>query len=410
MSPRKIRKSRTKPGELPQVLRKPDGRLYCNFKGKRHYLHHPLGSPELDAERLKIVTEYAANSRISPGRREPVTVAILVSRFLDWAEGYYVKNGRSTGSYERFCIAVRPLFQLYEATPVTEFRPLCLKAVRQVMLDSGRLCRGTINQRIGFIKQIFEWGVAEELVPETVAGALKYVTPLEAGKTTAVDYDDVLSVDFETVKKTLPHCPHPIIADMIQVQLYGGMRPQDICNMRLCDIDRSKDVWEYAPWEHKTEHKVKRRGNKEEQKLLRWLGPTPQEILEPYLTAKASTPEAFLFSPADAVKLLTLEKRMGRKSKVQPSQQDRSKQEPKRKPGSKYKTGSYRTAIWRACDKAGIPRWSPNQLRHTWATYVKKEFGPEAARIILGHKSVDTTMIYLDKEHELAREVARKIG
>lgn len=189
------------------------------------------------------------------------------------------------------------------------------------------------------------------------------------------------------------------------------MRPQDVCNMRLCDIDMSGgEVWEYAPWEHKTEHvgKGKKKGKKN--KIIRWLGPKAQEILASYVAAKATTPEAFLFSPIDAVKYLDAEKRMNRQSKVQPSQMDRSKPNPMIKPGDKYTTGSYRTAIKRACKRGEIEEWSPNQLRHTWATYVEKKYGPEAARIILGHTNVDTTLIYIERDNAKGREIAREIG
>ncbi len=175
--------------------------------------------------------------------------------------------------------------------------------------------------------------------------------------------------------------------------------------MRLCDIDRSGDVWEYTPWEHKTEHTMD-----EDEALVRWLGPKPQEILETYIQAKKSTPEAFLFSPTEAYRLIQMEKRMARKSKVQPSQIDRSVDHPMVKPGEKYATGSYRTAIHRACRKAGVPKWSPNQLRHTWATYVEKMYDKETARIILGHKSVDTTQIYIDRDRKKAIEAIREIG
>ena len=41
---------------------------------------------------------------------------------------------------------------------------------------------------------------------------------------------------------------------MIQVQELAGMRPQDIRNLRTCDLDMTGDVWVYMPWTHKTEH------------------------------------------------------------------------------------------------------------------------------------------------------------
>ena len=37
-----------------------------------------------------------------------------------------------------------------------------------------------------------------------------------------------------------------------------------------------------------------------------------------------------------------------------------------------YTTGSYRRAIHRVCEKVGIPKWSPNRIRHTAATEIRK--------------------------------------
>ena len=259
---------RSKPGGIPQIqFYKPRNQACIYIERKRYYLG-PWGSPGIEEARQRVWAEYLAKRKIQIGPKEVITVAVLVDRFLDYAKGHYVKNGRSTGTCERFEITVRPLLELYASVPVVEFRPLALKTVRQKMVDSGRLCRNTINQRIGYIKQIFSWGVENELVDESTAATLRYVSGLEEGETTAIDYDEISPVSFETVEKTIPHCSHPIIADMIRVQMYAGMRPQDVCNMRLCDIDRSGDVWDYAPWEHKTEHVGK--GRKKGKKSKTW--------------------------------------------------------------------------------------------------------------------------------------------
>ncbi|HBT78353.1 MAG TPA: hypothetical protein DEB39_15835 [Planctomycetaceae bacterium] len=247
MSTKKKLAPRSRPGEMPQMLKTAKGRPYFYIKGQKYYLQGAYGSVEAEQDRLRKWAEYGAGHHVQPGRRKPVTVAMLVRAFLLWAKKKYVKHGRSTQSYERYCYTVEPLLELYSATPVSEFGSKALKAVRQKMLETGRLCRTIINERIGYIKYIFKWGVGEELVEPETKAKLYDVEGLEEGKTLAVDYDPIPPVEFDIVQKTLPHCAHPITADMVQVQMYGGMRPQDVCNMRLCDIDRSKDVWEYAP-------------------------------------------------------------------------------------------------------------------------------------------------------------------
>ena len=76
----------------------------------------------------------------------------------------------------------------------------------------------------------------------------------------------------------------------------------------------------------------------------------------------------------------------------------------------RYTVAAYRRAIARACDRAGEPRWSPNMLRHAYATRGKQEMGVDASRAALGHTTADTTQVYLDRDRQLAIELARRIG
>jgi integrase len=71
---------------------------------------------------------------------------------------------------------------------------------------------------------------------------------------------------------------------------------------------------------------------------------------------------------------------------------------------------SYRKAIQSACMKAGVPKWHPHQLRHTAATEIRKRFGIEATRIILGHEDVRTAQIYAEEDRSRGVEIMRSIG
>ena len=55
-------------------------------------------------------------------------------------------------------------------------------------------------------------------------------------------------------------------------------------------------------------------------------------------------------------------------------------------------------------------RWHPNQLRHTFATRVRKQHGLEAAQVLLGHARADVTQVYAEKNLELASAVAAQVG
>ena len=80
------------------------------------------------------------------------------------------------------------------------------------------------------------------------------------------------------------------------------------------------------------------------------------------------------------------------------------------RPGKHYGVDAYRNAIHRACDRAGIPRWSPNQLRHTAGTAVREAFGLEATQAVLGHSNMKTSEIYAERLKRLAIEAVKKLG
>jgi integrase len=186
------------------------------------------------------------------------------------------------------------------------------------------------------------------------------------------------------VDTTLPHLPE-VVADMVRLQRLTGMRPAELCMLRPCDIDRSKDVWIYRPATHKTQHLGKER--------VVFIGPKAQGVLLRYLARDA---KSYCFQPRDSEA-----KRRSLKSQGTREFNDR------------YVVTAYRRAIHRACDKA-FPskehRWSPNRLRHSAATEVRRVVGLEAAQVVLGHADAKVTQIYAEKDLTLGVEVARKIG
>ena len=76
----------------------------------------------------------------------------------------------------------------------------------------------------------------------------------------------------------------------------------------------------------------------------------------------------------------------------------------------RYDAASYRQAIKRACKVAKVLPWAPNRLRHTAATRIRKRYGIELARIILGHSMAFTTEIYAEADRVKAEEVIGEIG
>ena len=61
-------------------------------------------------------------------------------------------------------------------------------------------------------------------------------------------------------------------------------------------------------------------------------------------------------------------------------------------------------------DKDPLTRWSPNRLRHSTATEIRKRSGLETAQVTLGHATAGVSQIYAERDLNLAAEVMRKIG
>jgi integrase len=60
--------------------------------------------------------------------------------------------------------------------------------------------------------------------------------------------------------------------------------------------------------------------------------------------------------------------------------------------------------------KAATPRWSPNQIRHTTGTELRRKYGLEGAQVVLGHRKADTTQLYAERDLAKAAEIMREVG
>jgi integrase len=412
--------ARTPAHELPSYrLHKPKGLAVVRLNGRDIYLGK-YGTPESRQAYERVIAEWLVNGRQPPapptGPAAPRSVSVneLILAYIRFAKQYYVKNGQPTGESHNVKDALKPVTLLYGDAMLTAFTPSALKAVRQAMIDSG-LCRNVVNARVNRVRRMFKWGVENEFVPATVLHALQAVSPLKRGRTEAHETKPVQPVEDERIDAVVRVVSRHVAA-MIQIQRYTGMRPNEVVNMRLCDIDRSKQTWVYVPASHKTEHHGRSR--------LIFLGPRAQAALQPFLHAEAY---AFIFSPAEAVEEFRALMRANRKTPMTPSQAARHrKAEPECVPGDRYTPASYAYAVVRGCDRAFPPpkgvdakarrqwrrehRWSPNQLRHTAATALRRDYGIEAARVVLGHTSPAVTMIYAAADENAAAEIMSEVG
>jgi integrase len=396
--------SRRKP--IPSYRRhRPSGQAVVTLSSptgeRRDYYLGPYRSDASKAEYNRLIAEWLASGKCIPHTGPApadVTVNELLLRFWSHVQAYYRHpDGSPTAEVDNYGLSLRPLRKLYGHTVARDFGPLALKAVRQSMIDSG-LSRRLINQRVGRIRRCFKWGVAEQLVPASVYHALAAVEGLGKGRSAAVEVPPVEPVPDELVEQTLAKMSRHV-AGMVRFQRLTGCRPGEVCRLRRCDIDTNGDVWVYRPAAHKTAHRDKDRAVA--------IGPRAQDVLSEFPTADASE---CVFSPIRAREERFKAVRAARVTAVQPSQVCRAKHRPKRRPGPRYTTRSYAQAIAKACERAGIDRWSPNQLRHAAATAIREVFGLEAAQVVLGHVKADVTQVYAERNYQLAARVALQTG
>ncbi len=403
------------------------GRARCHWRGKDHYFGQ-YGREEAETAFRKFVAEVMSGEEpdgprsaiASPSPRvarrpadasrasiDGLTVSGLLLRFKEWAEGYYVDaDGRPTQALDNLRLSLRLWRERYGPTPVAEFGPVRLADLRGEMIAAG-LARSTITARVGAVKRVVKWGVSRELVDPALLAKLEALEPLKKGRSGAKETAPVRPAPDEHLEAALPFLRGPVAA-MARLQRWSSARPGEICRLTPREIDRSDpEDWRYVPAKHKTAHRGKVR--------IVCFGPRCRAVLLLVLqehAAKGRGEDDPLFQPKDATAEMLAAKRAARKTPESCGNRPGSnlKANPKRRPGVMYSTKSYYQAVQRACAKAGVERWSPNQLRHTAATEVRAKFGLSAARDALGHAGGSVTEIYAEASADNAARVAAEIG
>lgn len=367
----------------PKVgLHKASGKARIKVGGRSFYLRAAFGTAEADGERDRIYALWLSNGRAWPPRQQPSSGLLVAELCVAYRQAMKQELSEITiaNTLDRL---IDILNEVSAAVPVQDFSLQHIRQIRERLLNPivpGRRanCPRTINQRIIRIRTIFRWGVAEGLVPAAVLGTLKAVRPLRRGNL-APNPSSVTSVADSDVEQTLPKLSS-VVADMVRLQRLTGMRPGEVCGITWGEIRRCEHHWIYRPAHHKTAH------INEIREIA--LGPLAIEVLQRYTHRPRSKA---IFSPHEVCRATG--------GRVRASAEL-----------EQYTVSAYRRAIARACVRAQTQIWSPNQLRHTFATQTTERLGVEAASAAMGHKRLKTTEVYLDRNRTLALQVAKQLG
>ena len=377
-------------------LHRPTGQAYVRIQKRCHYLgvHNSTKSKE---RYRRLIAEYLETGILPVTRDEskPLEVRELILKFTHHAKKYYGLDPNS--QWLRMKPALKSLRHLFGTLPVTDYGPQELKLTRSYIGKESKRSREYVNRLTRYVVQVFRWGNGEGLVPASVPQALANLATLKSGRCDLKETEAIKPVADELVNATLMHLS-PVVKAMIELQRLTGARPGEVCGLKPPMVERNSDVWEI----HLDKHKTAWRGKKR----VIYVGQDGQKVLMPYLLRPA---DAYCFDPREAIRKL-------RPRSTPISQGNRigygGNRKPKtnRKVRENYTTGSYGNAIRRACRKHQIEEWSPNQLRHSFATEVRRTDGLEVSSILLGHSDLVTTQIYAEADQSKAREAVRRRG
>lgn len=328
--------------------------------------------PFVHAERAawRIWEEAAGRAK----RRETnLTVDGLCDEWARHCAVYYRDaDGRPTSEVHNATLPMRTMRALFGGEYVVDLVHRDMLRLRDEWISQG-LARVSVNRHIWTVKKMLAWALDEALIPAVCKAELSQTSPLKRNRSEARETEPVRPVDDATVGATLAALP-PNTADMVRVHRLTGMRPCELCALRWSLVDQSGTPWVYRPARHKNAWRLQPR--------VVCIGPKAREILERHRDG-GDVP----FSPVLATVERMAALREARKTPVQPSQIDRSNPLAVRVPRDHWETGEYRQAVEYACRRACVEKWSPNQLRHTFATEVRRAFGLEATRAVLGHST-----------------------
>lgn len=342
---------------------KASGRDRLRWRNVDYYLG-PHDSPESRREYARLLVELSEKrQQETPATpADAITVAEVVARWHVHARQHYSAEGREMEGHDT---ASRVLLAEAADAPAKEFDCDRLEAVRARMARKG-WCRNRINRMVGRIRTMWRWAERKKLVPPGSWGHLRTLAalrPLTPGVKESKPVKPCSKEDLERVAAKTARVPGAILLLCWET----GARPGEFRALDVGEVDRSGEAWVCRPGKHKNAW----RGQGRAVVLTR----RAQEIIEPFLAGKG---------PADPVF-------------------------PSPRTGGYYQRHSLVDAVRVAALRAGV-KLHCYQCRHAVKKRVKREHGLDAARSVLGQKSILTTDRYDEGvDEEEARRVIREM-
>lgn len=398
--------------------------LYAVVIGEYAKLQEPPSAKWFKKRKKKLEKKLAAREAKRGGTKDAIEVCAVTAIWRLRVTEILAHNKDAQAVFENLCDLIDDEYGHYS---VDQFRPAQLKQLRGLFVAGGN-CRRYANEQTNRIKRIFQYAATEgDLIEHDVYQRLAGVAAIrkgqkvpEAGGKIPPEGRKVRPANLEHVRKTVEHLS-PVLRAMVAILNLTGMRPSEVFRLTPGEVDRSReDVWVYSPEKHKT---ADREDGKEVIRAVPIIGEA-LEALRPFIDRGDNV---CCFSPAESKQWYIDRRHTKRKTPMNQgdtpgSKADRRKRSgaaaPKRKPGKQWSKDSFRRAIHRGCEKAGVPSWNPYQLRHGTASTVEERIsslkgggksGREHVQALLGHKNISTSDNYVAHSIELATEAAKSL-
>jgi integrase len=313
------------------------------------------GSAESVENYGEMVTRIGNRTMDSP---DPSPGLAFEDAALRYVEHKRVTMPESSGEPHAIDVALKDIAAAVGPVPASGITPAVLMKWRDAAIGRG-LSMSTINKRTNYLLSFVRWLSVMGLARTEMWTALQAVERLKPGRSAAKPPKIVQPVEWEHVEKTLPFLSERM-RDFVMVQSYTGARSGELVTMTLGQLDAS--YASYRPIFHKTAGRGHAR--------VIPLGPKAREIVA--RRAEGLGPDDRIF-------------------------------------GSIH-VSSISHEVAKACLKAGVPKWTPHQLRHRAATIVLNRFGIAAARSLLGHASLAMTSRYAKPDLSEAQKAVEEIG
>ena len=373
------------------------GQARVTLNGRDHLLG-PYGSPESKEKYGRLIAEYSSSGKAaSYGKAKKHLIEDLLLAYVKFAREYYAGGSEFTNMK----LAIKPMLELYGTLPSESFGPTEYRACREWWLRDSRRSRQYINKQMKRLLRVLKWATSHSHVKADNFIACQCVAPLARGRVVGLrETKKILPVADSLVEATLEHTTR-VVGDMIRFQRLTGCRPGELCALTPAMVNRAGDVWLIDLAKHKTAHRGRQR--------VIFVGPKAQAILAPYLLRAQDSP---CFSPKESERQRLADKHAARKTplKYGNSPGTNRARKPRKAPSDQYTSESYARSIKYTCKRNGLTPWAPNQLRHSAATEIRKNFGLEAAQLLLGHASADITQVYAERDLAKGIAVAREVG